>query len=85
MEDLEAFTAEVRAHQPAGIPLFLGGQSMGGLVTLTAAARARTPLAGLVLTSALVDIEWTPVLRWALRPPPPPPLYHTCTHARTHA
>lgn len=66
-----ALAAAASAHP--GVPLFAAGHSMGGLIALLAALGvATTPgapapplpaLAGLILSSAAVDVEWTPLLR----------------------
>lgn len=63
MDDLDEFVCEVGELYPKGIPLFLGGQSMGGLITLLEALRIQGRLAGVVLTSAAVNVEWTPALK----------------------
>lgn len=63
VDDLETFIGMVRKRTPAGVPLFVGGQSMGGLVAAHAALPPGHKLSGLVLTSALVDVAWTPMLR----------------------
>lgn len=44
-------------------PCFSMGQSMGGLVAAQAVLKQQELWAGLILHSALVDIEWTPVLK----------------------
>ena len=63
VEDLDAFARIVAAKQPTGTPVFLGGQSMGGLVALHSALSGAVPWHGLILTSALVDVEWTTTLK----------------------
>ena len=68
VDDFTAFAADAAGAAP-GAPLFVGGHSMGGLVaTLTAVAWPgpfpdAPALAGLILCSAAVNIEWTPILR----------------------
>lgn len=64
VDDLEAFIEAVRKGQPPDRPIFVGGQSMGGLIAAHVACRPGCTLNGLVLSSALVDVEWTPVLRF---------------------
>lgn len=34
VDDLDAFAKDVAAAEPAGTPLFMGGQSMGGLIAI---------------------------------------------------
>ena len=98
VDDLRAAAARAAGELP-GVPLFLGGHSMGGLIAALAAlggsegdeeknkpspsssssasAAATTPtspspsspppplprLAGLLLCSPALDVEWTPILR----------------------
>lgn len=64
MDDLDEYVCEVKELYPKGIPLFLGGQSMGGLITLLEALRVQKSLSGVVLTSAAVNVEWTPALKY---------------------
>ena len=42
---------------------FQGAQSMGGLMTLHAVLRNQSRLRGVVLTSALINVQYTPILR----------------------
>lgn len=65
MDDLDEYVCEVKELYPKGTPLFLGGQSMGGLITLLEALRIQTTLSGVVLTSAAVNVEWTPALKYS--------------------
>lgn len=70
VDDLRATLAAAAAAHPRA-PLFVGGHSLGGLVALHAAlgtlATERAPplprLTGLLLSSAAIDVDWTPVLR----------------------
>ncbi|GFR39691.1 hypothetical protein Agub_g166 [Astrephomene gubernaculifera] len=48
----------------AAVPLFLAGNSLGGLVASYVAARQGEQVAGLVMQSPAIDVEWTPVLRF---------------------
>lgn len=45
------------------VPLFLGGQSMGGLVAAHAALQRPDGWSGILLHSPALDVEWTTVLR----------------------
>ncbi len=49
------------------LPVFLLGHSMGGLVAALACLRRQDQLAGLLLHSPALDVEWTPVLRWVCK------------------
>ncbi|GFH26723.1 hydrolase_4 domain-containing protein [Haematococcus lacustris] len=53
--------AEVEGE--AAVPMFLGGQSMGGLVAAHAALGSQPAWSGLILHSAALGVEWTPVLK----------------------
>ncbi|GIL87500.1 hypothetical protein Vretifemale_15470 [Volvox reticuliferus] len=54
------------AQQPRGPrpPVFLLGHSLGGLVASLVCLQRQDQLAGLMLHSPALDVEWTPVLRW---------------------
>lgn len=67
VDDLAEFAGFATSHTP-GVPLFLLGHSMGGLVTLQYATGDATELAGLVLSGAATKIEaGSPLLRSAAR------------------
>ncbi|GIL87499.1 hypothetical protein Vretimale_1615 [Volvox reticuliferus] len=53
------------AQQPRGPrpPVFLLGHSLGGLVASLVCLQRQDQLAGLMLHSPALDVEWTPVLR----------------------
>lgn len=70
MDDLDAFVGEVIAQYPPGTPIFQGAQSMGGLMTLHSVLRDQSRLRGVVLTSALINVQYTPILRRAVSPYP---------------
>jgi len=53
----------IKQSQPTGVPLLIGGQSLGGLVALHLLLKRQKDFAGLILHSAALDVEWTPVLR----------------------
>jgi hypothetical protein len=65
VDDLVAFIAHVKGElQGSGKPVppvYGVSQSLGSLVTCYAATKV--PLDGIVLHSALIDVEWTPTLR----------------------
>ena len=63
MEDIAACLAEARDRVP-GVPRFLYGHSLGGLLVLTYALRQKPDLAGLVVSSAALR---TPVLEQQLK------------------
>lgn len=70
VDDLRTVLATAASTHPR-TPLFVGGQSMGGLVALhaalgtlaTPAAAPLPPLTGLLLSSAAIDVDWTLTLR----------------------
>lgn len=54
---------DVLKEQVPGVPVFLAGNSLGSLVAMNVALRHKAAFAGLVMQSALVDVEWTTVLK----------------------
>ena len=54
----------VAAKHP-GVPVIVAGHSLGGLVAAHLLVRRQKDCAGLVLQSASIDVEWTPLLRCA--------------------
>ncbi len=50
-------------HQSRRDVCWQGAQSMGGLMTLHAVLRNQGRLRGVVLTSALINVQYTPILR----------------------
>eukprot|EP00798_Chlamydomonas_sp_ICE-L_P005305 gene5305-18549_t len=48
---------------PPETPCFLGGHSMGGLVTCLTAVDQQDRFAGVIMSSAAIDCEWTPLLK----------------------
>jgi len=78
VDDLRASAAKALEERP-GVPLFLGGHSMGGLIATLAAlgdddhdkttetakrsSNLLPRLSGLFLSSPALDVEWTPILR----------------------
>ena len=63
MDDFLAFADQLRSSKPADLPIFVGGQSMGGEISLLAALRQPEHFKGLILASAAVDVERTLVMR----------------------
>jgi acylglycerol lipase len=63
MEDIAACLAEARVRVP-GVPRFLYGHSLGGLLVLTYALRLKPELAGVVVSSAALR---SPVLEQQLK------------------
>ena len=57
--------ADSGSTSSSGLPTFIGGHSMGGLVACLVALRAQDMWAGLLLHSAAIDVEWTPILRYS--------------------
>ncbi|MEW5319899.1 MAG: hypothetical protein WDW38_011014 [Sanguina aurantia] len=64
VDDHVAFVRSIALqYEGQGVPLFLAGNSLGGLITLHAAAQMPGAIAGLVLQGALVDVEWNLTMR----------------------
>ena len=63
LQDLDRFRREVQGFMPAGVPLFLLGHSMGGLIALRYQEEYRTSFAG-----AIISAPWLatalPIPRW---------------------
>ncbi|KAA6420475.1 MAG: alpha beta hydrolase, partial [Trebouxia sp. A1-2] len=62
IQDAAGFANEVLQNQPS-IPAFIGGQSLGGLISAHVALLEQSKWSGLVLCSAAMNIEWTLALR----------------------
>lgn len=65
VDDAEQFFDSVRASYPS-VPIFLLGHSLGGLITIHLVLKLKSrniKVSGLILSAALVDVEWTPVLK----------------------
>ncbi len=71
IDDLYAYVDVVEKAHPelSGLPFFLGGGSLGGLIAAHAALRSQAKWAGLVLQSPALDVEWTLVLKCAAATP----------------
>lgn len=64
VDDHVAFVKSIALqYEGQGVPLFLAGNSLGGLITLHTAAQMPGKVAGLVLQGALVDVEWNLTMR----------------------
>lgn len=63
VDDSVQFARSVRARYEPGTPCIAAGQSMGGLVSAQLVLRDQSVWAGLVLCSALIDADWTLILR----------------------
>lgn len=63
VDDLLAFSKEIRLQHNARLPAFVGGQSMGALAALHAVLRDQSAWDGIILGTATIDVEWTPLLR----------------------
>lgn len=64
VDDFAAAGAAAAGHPTAaGVPRFIGGHSLGGLVAVVTALRDQTAWAGLLVSGPALDVEWTPVLR----------------------
>jgi acylglycerol lipase len=64
--DLHELSDLARERHP-GVPVFLLGHSMGGLVALDYACRYGSELKGLVLSAPLAVLKVNPVMRWVGR------------------
>lgn len=63
MDDYIGFTKSVKTDYDAGLPMFIGGHSMGSLASIHVALRDQTAWSGIVLGTATVDVEWNWMLR----------------------
>ena len=61
--DFDSLAAIAREEQGTGLPMFIGGHSLGGLVAAFTCLRGQTNWSGMLLCSPLLDVEWTTVLR----------------------
>ena len=68
IQDAAGFANEVLQSHPS-IPAFIGGQSLGGLISAHVALLDQSKWSGLVLCSAAMNIEWTLALRWVSQLP----------------
>lgn len=63
VDDVYTFLEQVKLSYIQSPPMFMAGHSMGGLVATLSVLRTQNLWSGLVLHSALVDVEWTLSLR----------------------
>jgi len=63
VDDLVAFSKEVKLQHSSPLPTCVGGQSMGSLVALHAVLRDQTAWDGIVLGTATIDVD----MNWLLR------------------
>ena len=62
VDDASQYLDLVLAKHP-GLPVIVAGHSLGGLVAVHLLSRRQKDFAGLVLQSAAIDVEWTPMLK----------------------
>ena len=62
IDDASDFANEVLISHPS-IPHFVGGQSLGGLISTLVALQDQSKWTGMILCSAAMNIEWTLALR----------------------
>jgi hypothetical protein len=60
---LNSFKQQQR-EKVSGLKMFIGGQSLGGLVAVHTALRSQHLWSGLLLHSPALDVEWTNMLRY---------------------
>ena len=60
VDDFAAFGKEVRTQHDAGVPMFIGGHSMGALAAIHLALRDQSGWAGLVLVSLVLLRKMSP-------------------------
>ena len=63
LQDLDRFRREVQGFTPPGLPLFLMGHSMGGLIALRYEEEYRTPFAGGIISAPWLATAM-PIPRW---------------------
>jgi alpha-beta hydrolase superfamily lysophospholipase len=64
VDDLQRFGALIRERYAGKYAIFVGGQSMGSLVSVHAVLRDQSVWDGLVLATATLDVEWNTSRRW---------------------
>ncbi|CAL8467496.1 g7034 [Coccomyxa elongata] len=63
VDDLLAFSKDVKLQYSSRLPTFVGGQSMGSLVALHAVLRDQSAWDGIILGTATIHVEMTWLLR----------------------
>mmetsp|Transcript_22991 Transcript_22991/g.50466 ORF Transcript_22991/g.50466 Transcript_22991/m.50466 type:complete len:315 (-) Transcript_22991:187-1131(-) len=63
IDDAQQFLEEVVKPKHPGLPIIAAGHSLGGLNTVNLVLRKQDAFAGMILQSAAIDVEWTPLLR----------------------
>jgi alpha-beta hydrolase superfamily lysophospholipase len=63
LQDLDRFRREVEGVLPEGVPLFLVGHSLGGLIALRYLEEYHSPILGAIITAPWLGMV-TPVPRW---------------------
>ena len=57
VDDAEDFATEARGKHPQGTPCFVGGVSMGGMISTLLALRQQAVWRGILLQSAAINVE----------------------------
>ncbi|KAK9862239.1 hypothetical protein WJX84_002803 [Apatococcus fuscideae] len=57
IDDAEDFATEMRSKYPATMPFYVGGVSMGGMITTLLTLRDQKPWSGMMLQSAAINVE----------------------------
>ncbi|GLI60601.1 hypothetical protein VaNZ11_002774 [Volvox africanus] len=60
---LEKVLKPALTEQGINVPLFVGGNSLGGLLASYVVLERPDTFAGLIMQSPAIDVEWTPVLK----------------------
>ena len=63
VDDLLAFSKDVKLQYSSRLPIFVGGQSMGSLVALHAVLRDQSHWDGIILGTATIHVEMSLLLR----------------------
>jgi acylglycerol lipase len=62
--DFLGLCESARTEHGGKVPMFIGGHSLGGLIAAFSCLKTQEYWSGLLLCSPLLDVEWTPVLRF---------------------
>lgn len=63
VEDFASLASLARGEQGV-VPMFIAGHSLGGLIAAFTCLGSQPTWSGLLLCSPLLDVEWTPMLRF---------------------